>query len=300
MNFFKKPGVFKKNQAAKGFQAKKVSQQTFILESLITPSGLVDSVDHIPHPLELDLHTTALPEVHLPDLDTDHTVDHAPSHCLDTGSTTESIPHAVEQTTHGTTPDALNLHSAIAHDDLITAHTVDTPIADHQLEALPFLHSTSTTPAVAHCDTTFTSGVFTVGDSGKVSIDYLFDGGQYQGELAIFNLDGMEHFQPGSQEFIQEAAHRALSNSNFGHIVIADATEGARFSGLMGGEIQNWNTGEYQGVHTFSMRPGEHFGVMLVPNGTVQQVFDHPELEGAAGRHRTEPADDRGIGAGAE
>ncbi len=38
----------------------------------------------------------------------------------------------------------------------------------------------------------FTSGVFTVGESGEV-IDYLFDGGKYdQGELAIFSLEGME------------------------------------------------------------------------------------------------------------
>lgn len=33
----------------------------------------------------------------------------------------------------------------------------------------------------------FETGVFTVGASGEVSIDYLFDGGAYQGELAIFS-----------------------------------------------------------------------------------------------------------------
>ncbi|MEO8892585.1 MAG: DUF4114 domain-containing protein, partial [Coleofasciculaceae cyanobacterium] len=281
MRFFKNLGVFSnKTQAAKGFQPKKVSQQTFILEPLITPSGLVDSVDHAPHPLEIDLHTTILPEVHLPDLDTDHTLDHAVSHTVETHATTESIHHPVEQTTYATTLDELNLHSA-AHDQIIATHIIETPIADHQLEVLPFLHSTSATPVVAPSDTTFTSGVFTVGDSGKISIDYLFDGGQYQGQLAIFNLDGMEQYQPGSHEFIHEAASRSLSNSNFGHVVMSDAAEGARFSGLMGGELQNWNTGEYQGVHTFSMRPGEHFGIMLVPNGTVQEVFEHPGAEGA-------------------
>jgi hypothetical protein len=36
----------------------------------------------------------------------------------------------------------------------------------------------------------FDTGVFTVGSSGQVSIDYLFDGGWYQGELAIFSLRG--------------------------------------------------------------------------------------------------------------
>lgn len=289
MNFFKKSGVFKKNQAAKGFQPKKASPQTFILEPLITPSGLVDSVDHTPHPLELDLHTPALPEVDLPDLDTDHTLDHSPSHTIDTGSTTENIPHSLEQTTYTTTIDELNLHSAIAQNEIIAAHTVDTPVADHQLEPLPFINNLELTTEnsitdthlptiensqITSCNQTFTSGFWTVGDSGKVSINYLFDGGQYQGQLAIFSLDGMEQYQPGSTEFITEAASRALSNSNLGHLVISDATEAARFNGLMSGELQNWNSGEYQGVNTFSMRPGEQFGIMLVPNGTVQQVFD--------------------------
>lgn len=277
MKFFEKLGVFKqKNQAAKGFRPKKVSQQTFILEPLITPSGLVDSVDHAPHPLEIDLHTPALPEVHLP-TDTTHPLD---THSLDTHSTTtESIPHPLE-TTHAPTPDALILHTT-DHAQIIATHTIETPVADHQLEVLPFLHSTSTVDS--HASPAFNGGVFTVGDTGKVSIDYLFDGGKYQGELAIFNTDGMEHFQPGSQEYIQEAAHRALSNSNLGHVVISVPTEAARFNGIMPGEIQDWNQGhgQYQAVKTFSMNPGEHFGVMLVPNGTVQQVFEHPELEGA-------------------
>ncbi|MEQ8959230.1 MAG: DUF4114 domain-containing protein, partial [Coleofasciculus sp. C2-GNP5-27] len=37
----------------------------------------------------------------------------------------------------------------------------------------------------------------------------------------------------------------------------------------------------YQGVKTFEMRPGDEFGFMLVPNGTVQQVFDNPTIGGA-------------------
>lgn len=61
-----------------------------------------------------------------------------------------------------------------------------------------------------------------------MSIDYLLDGGAYQGELAIFSLEGMEQFYTDLNEFIAEAARRALSNSDFGHVVISDATEGAR------------------------------------------------------------------------
>jgi hypothetical protein len=38
----------------------------------------------------------------------------------------------------------------------------------------------------------FDSGTFTVSESGEVGIDYLFDGGFYQGQLAVFSLTGME------------------------------------------------------------------------------------------------------------
>ncbi len=123
------------------------------------------------------------------------------------------------------------------------------------------------------------SGIFTVDSSGKVSVDYLYDGGYYQGDLAIFSLKGMEHLQPGSEAFIQEAARRALSSSELGHIVISDALEGARFNGKLG--ERDWNAGTYQGVKTVNMTPGDEFAVMLVPNGKVQQVFDNPKIGGA-------------------
>ncbi|MGL6139806.1 MAG: DUF4114 domain-containing protein, partial [Planktothrix sp.] len=126
----------------------------------------------------------------------------------------------------------------------------------------------------------FDSGVFTVGENGEVGIDYLFDGGKYKGQLAIFSLEGMEQFEPGSSEFIQEAASRALSNSELGHIVIYDATEGAKFSGELSNEV-DWNQGEYQGVKTFNMQAGDQFAIMLVPNGKVAQVFQNPDVQGA-------------------
>ncbi len=125
----------------------------------------------------------------------------------------------------------------------------------------------------------FDTGVFTVGSSGQVSIDYLLDGGLYQGELAIFSLEGMDQFDLGSDAFFQEAARRALSDSQLGHVVISDAQEGARFHGSFPGE-GDFNFGDYQGAKTFSMRPGDEFGVMLVPDGKVQQVFDNPTLGG--------------------
>lgn len=125
----------------------------------------------------------------------------------------------------------------------------------------------------------FTSGVFTVGDTGEVTVDFLFDGGGYQGELAVFSLDAMEEFELGSEEFIQEAASRALSNTTLGHIIISDPTEGAKFTGELG--EGDSNSGEYLGTKTFILRPGDKFGFMLVPNGQVQQIYSDPSAGGA-------------------
>lgn len=127
----------------------------------------------------------------------------------------------------------------------------------------------------------FESGYFTVQDSGFVTIDYLFDGGGYQGELAIFSLDGMDEFELGSEAFVHEAARRALSGTEEGHIVISDSLEGARFDGQMLGEGGNWNGGDYLGAKTFQMRPGDEFGFMLVPNGRVETVFENPGVDGS-------------------
>ncbi len=129
-------------------------------------------------------------------------------------------------------------------------------------------------------DFNFDSGIFTVGETGEIGIDYLFDGGGFGwGEVAIFSLEGMEELDLSLEGFIQEASNRALSDSELGHVVISDGHEGAKFSGGMGGEA-DVNRGEYLGVKTFNMRPGDKFAVMLVPNGKVQQVFDNPNAEG--------------------
>ena len=131
----------------------------------------------------------------------------------------------------------------------------------------------------------FESGFFTVGAKGEVGVDYLFDGGGYEGELAIFSLKDLEQYDvstsQGLHDFIQVVAERALSDSELGHIVISDAAEGARFSGIFPSEWHDWNAGEYQGVKTFNMHPGDTFGVMLVPNATVQELYDNPDAGGA-------------------
>jgi hypothetical protein len=144
------------------------------------------------------------------------------------------------------------------------------------------------------------TGIFTVGETGEIEIEYLFDGGKYQGEVAFFSLEGMDDLEPGSEAFIKEAAARALgiesqpdlgepapTDGDFpaenapklGEIVISDKTEGAKFEGVLG--EKNWNKGEFSGVKTIQMRPGDTFGIMLVPNKTVQQVFDNPSIGGS-------------------
>lgn len=129
----------------------------------------------------------------------------------------------------------------------------------------------------------FESGVFTVGETGEVSFTWKFDGGGYQnGQLAWFSLKGMELLEPGSRLFIQEAARRALSNSEEGGIIFDDQSEGSQFSGVLGtSDSQNFNSGEYRGAKTFNMRSGETFALMLVPNGKVQDVKDNPSIEGS-------------------
>ncbi|MEC4804906.1 MAG: S8 family serine peptidase, partial [Jaaginema sp. PMC 1079.18] len=196
--------------------------QTFILESILTPSGIFDA-----------------PGDDTPDIDLDNDLSDLGDHL-----TLDRCPD-------------------------------DFDSWDGDLNPVPFFTEDNCTPQ-------FDSGVFTVDDSGQVSIDFLYDGGGYKGQLAIFSLTDMEHLEPGSEDFIEEAARRALSNSTEGYIVIDDATEGARFSGSTPWE-GNFNSGDHidPNLKTFEMKAGDKFGVMLVPNGTVEQVANNPNIGGS-------------------
>ncbi|MBE9097208.1 S8 family serine peptidase [Tychonema sp. LEGE 07203] len=88
----------------------------------------------------------------------------------------------------------------------------------------------------------------------------------------------MQEFVPDSEEFILEAARRALSNSSLGYIAIFDSTEAAKFSSFEG--ENNLNIGEYRGIKTFAMTPGDEFGIILIPNGKIQEVYDNPGIGG--------------------
>jgi Subtilase family/Domain of unknown function (DUF4114)/Bacterial pre-peptidase C-terminal domain len=136
----------------------------------------------------------------------------------------------------------------------------------------------STSPQVTNLNNpqnpSFNFGKFLVDATGVVGIDYLFDGGWFEGQLGIFSLTGMEQLIPHSDAFITEAARRAASNSQLGYVAINDVTEGARFSGGFPFD-SNLNKGSYLGVKTFNMRPGDTFAIILIPNGaTMQQVAD--------------------------
>jgi hypothetical protein len=129
-------------------------------------------------------------------------------------------------------------------------------------------------------DPLFKSGIFTVGASGQVAIDVLWDGGQYQGQAGIFSLSGLETYELGSADFIAEVARRVTSNSVLGHLIWDDTTEAARFSGEMGGET-DFNTGSYAGVKTFQMTAGDTFGVVLAPDATFGQLLSQPGAGGS-------------------
>jgi hypothetical protein len=130
----------------------------------------------------------------------------------------------------------------------------------------------------------FNEGVFEVGETGKLTIDYLYDGGGYgNGELAVFNLAGLETYTPGSQAFIKEAARRALSNSNSGYVLIKDQSEGAKFSYKVPWE-NNFGAGAYSGVKSFQFNPGDRFGILLTQNTSVQSIFNTPSITSQSGK----------------
>jgi RHS repeat-associated protein len=163
---------------------------------------------------------------------------------------------------------ALVQNKAITPDALATLQASD----DHGI-----LNIDGNNIAVEHAD--LDPGIFLVDSAGRVSIDFLADGGAYRSEMAIFSLEGLDALTPGSAEYIKEAARRALSNSALGYVVVNDATEGARFNGELG--EGNKNDGNYAGRKSYSFNPGDRVALLIIPQGTVQQVFDRPDNSGS-------------------
>ncbi|MCC0178517.1 cadherin-like domain-containing protein [Waterburya agarophytonicola K14] len=131
--------------------------------------------------------------------------------------------------------------------------------------------------------TMFNTGTFSVDEDGQIEVDYLFDGGWFRGELAVFSLKGMEDYEPGSESFIQEAARRVLTNSKEGKVILQDDLEGAKFSTDLPWE-RDFNTGQYQGVKTFNLTPGDEVALMLVQHTTVQETWENPGKTGEFGK----------------
>jgi hypothetical protein len=120
-------------------------------------------------------------------------------------------------------------------------------------------------------------GVYTVGASGQISIDYLVDGGFYEGSVGIFDLSQMDFLLTDPEAFAQEAIRRVLSNSSLGHVVLSDKTEGAKFSGKLLNEDTDYNHGRYAGVKTFEMDPGSQFGLIMIPQGLFSLGSNQPD-----------------------
>ena len=127
------------------------------------------------------------------------------------------------------------------------------------------------------------TGTFTVDEDGQIEVDYLFDGGWFRGELAVFSLEGMEAYEPGSTAFIREAARRALTDSKQGRILVRDRTEGAKFSADLAWE-RDFNTGDYQGIKVFNLTPGDEVALMLVQHTTVENTWQNPNRTSQFGK----------------
>jgi len=123
-------------------------------------------------------------------------------------------------------------------------------------------------------------GTFTADATGKISIDWLYDGGGFVGEMAIYALDGMTAYTPGSPEYIKEAARRALTDTTLGHVVLSDFTDGAKSSVKLATDGL-FNNGTYRGIKTYQMDNFAKFGVMLIPNASIWEVYNNPAAAGA-------------------
>lgn len=261
-----------KRPAKNGFQSHRVQKkkpQTFVLEPILTPSGLVDNGEDAPDPATvLDTYD------YLTKIDTEVDLD------VDVTSDTDIADSDIDKIEfiQPTYEESINNDIDIEVTPLEFIHT---SAIDNEIIPIEFIYDNPAFGASLTNGNIFESGVFKVGESGEVGFDFLFDGGGYnKGELVVFSLEGMDEYELGTHEFIQEAARRGLSNSDLGHIIISDAAEGAKYSTSLAWE-GNFNSGEYKGAKTFSMRPGSEFAIMLVPNGKVQELFDNPDASGA-------------------
>jgi hypothetical protein len=178
-----------------------------------------------------------------------------------------------EETVTDTSENTDTSESEAETDETGLTNSSDEEAADEELE------DGAVASAIADAEPQFKSGIFTVGESGEVGIDWLWDGGKYRGEAGIFSLSGLEEFEVGSEDFIREVTTRVLSSSESGHVVLSDHTDAARFDGKLDYE-GDFNSGEYRGVRTFAMQAGDTFGIAIVPDGKFATLLNNPGAEG--------------------
>ncbi len=116
------------------------------------------------------------------------------------------------------------------------------------------------------------SGVLKVGSTPGVQVNYLRDDAKTSGEVAIVSLQGMEYLQPGSPAFNKEAARRALTDTNLGHIIASDAFEAS----------QTESGGSYRGRKTYAMAAGDSYAVLDVDGGTIFGLYSRSGSTGTS------------------
>ncbi|NEQ49515.1 MAG: S8 family serine peptidase [Leptolyngbya sp. SIO3F4] len=121
-------------------------------------------------------------------------------------------------------------------------------------------------------------GIFTVGDSGWFYVDFLLDGGSYQGQLGFFSLKGMEQYSDDLDAFTAKAIDRVTGDDpRLGGIVIDDHQHGARFGGdFEEYETRNWDKGDPDEVKDFYLGAGTQFALVFMPEGTFDKSNAEP------------------------
>ena len=120
----------------------------------------------------------------------------------------------------------------------------------------------------------FPSGIFTVGETGEVAIEFLWHGREISsGQLALFSLEGMEDFQLDSPALIAEILDRIHFSKSFnsislGHLAIADLNQGARF-GSWGARFQDDRVNR---IEPLKLPQGERFCFLLICNSDLNAI----------------------------
>jgi|GEM_PF-4555414 len=112
------------------------------------------------------------------------------------------------------------------------------------------------------------AGVFVVGESGEISLEYIYDGGSNKGQLIAFSLDEMEGFEGSFSEYSEAIVAQALDEEK-AYFVSNDQDDKAVFEGDLNEQGLS-NGGTLAGERVFTFEPGERIGLMLMPTGDLE------------------------------